>query len=118
MKKHYKQQQSLRVWLAAGAHEKGSITLDCPLENFFRERKESVSILGVGVKKLSGSFQEGDAIGLFSEKGYQIGRGVAKISSDKMQKILDSGDTRGVIFVHVDGLLLFSWSTLCPVKEN
>jgi glutamate 5-kinase len=102
-----KKESGVRVWLAAGAHEKGSITLDCPLENFFKEKKSGISILGVGVKNIVGDFLEHDCIGLFSESGKKIGRGMAKISAEKMKNSLQNGDTKGVIFVHADEVFLF-----------
>jgi len=104
--KHGKKKSGIRVWLAAGASEKGNITLDCPLEKIFREKKSGVSILGVGIKKVSGNFSACDAIGLLSENAEHIGRGAAKISADEMRACLKKGDTKGKVFVHADSLFL------------
>lgn len=103
---HTNKKSGIRVWLAAGAAEFGKIVLDDPLKMILAEKKSGVSILAVGVKKVSGVFEEGDAIGIFSEAGQQIGRGVAKISAEDMQKSLQNGETKGKIFVHADSLYL------------
>lgn len=102
-----KKESGVRVWLAAGAHEKGKIVLDAPLVEKISHKKTGISLLGVGVKKVFGDFSKGDAIGLFSESGTKIGRGMAKISSKEMKESLNSGSTKGVIFVHVDEVFLF-----------
>jgi glutamate 5-kinase len=103
---HDAKKSGIRVWLAAGATEDGRLTLDCPLEKIFKEKKSGVSILGVGVKKVSGEFLDGDAIGIFSESGEKIGRGVAKISAQEMKESLQKKDIKGKVFVHADCLFL------------
>jgi len=101
---HDTKKSGIRVWLAAGATENGSITLDCPLEKIFRKKKSGVSILGVGVKKVEGNFLDGNAIGIFSEAGEKIGRGVAKISAEEMKDALKNNKAKGKVFVHADSL--------------
>lgn len=103
---HDTKKSGIRVWLAAGATENGNITLDCPLEKIFQEKKSGVSILGVGVKKISGDFEEGDAIGILSESGEKIGSGVAKISAKEMRDALRKNQAKGKVFVHADSLFL------------
>lgn len=98
-----KKKSGIRVWLAAGAAECGKLTLDCPIEKIFREKKSGTSLLGVGVQSLEGNFEEGDAIGIYSESGEHIGAGAAKISSQEMKKNIGK---KGVIFVHADSLFL------------
>jgi len=88
-----------RVFLAAGAHERGKIVLDCPLENFLKKKKTGVSILGVGVKKIFGDFEKGDPVGIFSEKNKKLGAGLAKISAEKMR---ENRGKKGEIFFHAD----------------
>ncbi len=101
-----KKKAGIRVWLAAGAAEFGKVMVDAPLEKILLERRSGVSILGVGVRKVSGDFDEGDAVAIVSESGKKLGRGVAKIAITEMQKSLADGDTKGKIFIHADSVYL------------
>ncbi len=101
-----KKKAGIRVWLAAGAAEFGSITIDAPLEKILHEKRSGVSILGVGVQDVEGNFDEGNAIAILSESDNQIGRGVAKVSAHEMRRSMMAGDTKGKIFVHADSMYL------------
>lgn len=92
-----------RVFLASGAEEFGKITLDCPLENFLKTKKEGISLLAVGIREVSGNFQKGDPIGVFSESGEKIGAGIARLCAEEMR---EKKGEKGEIFVHADELFL------------
>ena len=102
-----KKQSGIRVWLAAGAAERGSIVVNQCLTAVLKTHP-GTSILGVGVLDIVRDFREGDVIRIDSENKEPLGRAVAKLSSSVMQTILASGETRGKVFVHADDLFLFS----------
>jgi len=92
-----------RVFLAAGAEEHGKITLDCPLENFLKMKKEGISLLAVGIREIFGNFEKGDSVGIFSESQEKIGSGIARISAVEMR---EKKGKKGEVFVHADELFL------------
>jgi glutamate 5-kinase len=105
--KYTDKKSGIRVWLAAGAAEKGSITLDCPIDRITQKKGTGVSILGVGIKKVSGVFTEGDVILLQNPDDTKVGRGVAKLSASEMHTLINSPRAKGKIFIRADSLFLF-----------
>jgi glutamate 5-kinase len=65
--------QAKKRWIAGGISSQGEITIDAGAERALRSGK---SLLPVGVKKVSGEFQRGDAVVVKNEEGRELARGL------------------------------------------
>jgi glutamate 5-kinase len=77
--------ESREAWIAFGRQPKGSLHIDeGALKALVDQNK---SLLPAGIKKVSGTFQVGDAVQLKSAKGHELGRGLVNFSSLEIKKI-------------------------------
>ncbi|MBN2407501.1 MAG: glutamate 5-kinase [Elusimicrobia bacterium] len=78
-------------WIAYGSKPAGSVGLDGGAVDAVRNRKSS--LLAVGIRKISGTFREGDSISFVDEKGKEVGRGLVNYSSKDLKRIIGKKST-------------------------
>lgn len=102
-----------KLWIGLAEVPRGTIVLDEGATRAVLER--GASVLPVGVRSTSGSYEAGDVVTVRSEAGDLLGRGVARYSSDDMERVrgvkLDIvarflGPERAQPAVHRDDLLV------------
>ncbi len=76
---------SRESWILFKADSKGSITIDDGLVLKLIEKK--VSILPIGIKEVSGSFNIGDVIDIKKPDGALIAKGITSYSSDMIERV-------------------------------
>ena len=105
--------ESRKRWLLAGYTTSGHLVIDEGALRALRQRGSS--LLPIGVAAVSGDFQRGDTIGLFTMSGREIARGIvrypasdirhiARRHSDDISTIL--GYTYGPTVIHRNDLVL------------
>ncbi|QID33814.1 glutamate 5-kinase [Pampinifervens florentissimum] len=98
--------------LAMLEEPKGAIYID---EGAYRAIKQGKSLLPAGIKKVEGSFQRGDVVVLYDERGFLVGKGKVNFSSEEVRKIIgkkgkevkDLLKTSIEEVVHTDRLVIF-----------
>jgi len=105
--------ESRKRWLLAGYTKSGHLVVD---EGAVRAlRRQGSSLLPIGIAAVSGEFQRGDTIGIFTPAGREIARGmvhypatdvrrIARHHSDDIEAIL--GYTYGPTVIHRNDLVL------------
>lgn len=78
--------ESRKRWLAHGLPVKGTLVIDGGAETALI--KGNKSLLAVGVKKISGKFEPGEAVSVKNENDIEIARGLVTFSSENLKKIL------------------------------
>lgn len=77
--------EAKKSWLSFGSHSLGKIIVDlCATEKIVSHGK---SLLAVGIKDVSGSFEIGDVVSLVSEEGKEFARGISNYSFEAISKI-------------------------------
>ncbi|MDO8648763.1 MAG: glutamate 5-kinase [Candidatus Peregrinibacteria bacterium] len=100
-----KQATSLKRWVAGSAGtEKGTVTVNECAVDILRARDKAVSLLPVGIIKVEGAFEKGDVIRIQSEKGVQIGLGIARYGAASAKKFMGKKNQKPLI--HYDYLFL------------
>ena len=100
-------------WLAGQLQVKGQVVLDAGAVNVLQN--EGKSLLAVGVKTVSGTFERGELVACLNESGIEIARGlinyshtdtrlIAGKSSSEFEKILGYADDSELI--HRDNMVL------------
>lgn len=77
--------QARKRWIAGGLSAEGAIIIDAGAERALRGGK---SLLPVGVKKVSGAFQRGDAVVVKSEDGREVGRGLVAYDAEDARRLI------------------------------
>ncbi len=98
--------------LAMLEEPKGAIYID---EGAYKAIKQGKSLLPAGIKKVEGSFQRGDVVVLYDERGFLVGKGKVNFSSEEVRKIIgkkgkevkDLLKTSIEEVVHTDRLVIF-----------
>jgi len=80
-----KKVKSIKKWIAFGMKTKGAIIIDKGAEEAVLNKGKS--ILPVGVVKVSGKFNKGDTLKVFSMDNKLIAKGISNYSSDDILKI-------------------------------
>jgi len=80
-----KKVKSIKKWIAFGMRTKGAIIIDKGAEEAVLNKGKS--ILPVGVVKVSGKFNKGDTLKVFSMDNKLIAKGISNFSSDDILKI-------------------------------
>jgi len=102
-----------KQWLANRLSVSGSLQLDEGAANALSS--SGVSLLAVGIKKVSGDFQRGDLVSCYSPEGNEIARGLVNYSALEAEKIRGLASTQietvlGYIddaeLIHRDNLVL------------
>ena len=73
------------VWIAFGRTPRGSIVIDDGARHALLD--EHKSLLPSGIKRVNGVFDVGDTVGIRSEKGGELARGLVNFSSTDVRKI-------------------------------
>lgn len=103
-----------KLWIGLAEVPRGTIALDAGASRAVLEH--GASILPVGVAATSGTYAAGDVVSVTTEAGDLIGRGIARYSSEDMQRVrglrLDViarflGEAGARPAVHRDDLLVF-----------
>ena len=103
-----------KLWIGLAEMPKGVVTVDAGAARALVH--EGASLLPVGVRGVSGTFAEGDVVSVEDAAGTEIARGVARYSSDDMDRVrglkLDIverflPDKQGQPAIHRDEMLVF-----------
>lgn len=103
-----------KLWIGLAEVPRGTIALDDGAARAVLE--QGASILPVGVASTSGTYAAGDVVSVTTESGDLIGRGVARYSSEDMQRVRGLrleviarflGEAGAQPAVHRDDLLVF-----------
>lgn len=94
---------SLKKWMAFSASGKGGqITVNEKLESLLRAGERALSLLPVGIEKISGDFKKGDLIDIIAPSGDKIGIGIARYGADRLREYI--GQKGKPEIVHYDHL--------------
>ena len=74
-----------KQWLANQLKVKGSLQLDEGASRVLQ--KDGVSLLAVGITKITGQFQRGDLVSCLTPEGKEIARGLVNYSANEADKI-------------------------------
>ena len=103
-----------KLWIGLAEMPQGVVTVDAGAARALVH--EGASLLPVGVRGVSGTFAEGDVVSVEDVSGTEIARGVARYSSDDMDRVrglkLDIverflPDKQGQPAIHRDEMLVF-----------
>ena len=75
-----------RRWIGTAARVSGSLVLDQGAADALR--KSGSSLLAIGIRSLSGSFQRGSVVAMFDPQGQEIARGLCNYPSTEVEKII------------------------------
>jgi glutamate 5-kinase len=73
-----------KTWIAGALNPVGSISVDAGAERALREGR---SLLPVGVRRVAGRFEGGDAVAIVTADGQEIGKGLSAYSSEDAARI-------------------------------
>jgi len=76
---------SRKRWIGLTAQPMGRLVLDAGAQNAVEQKGRS--LLQVGVKRVEGSFQQGDVVSLCDENDREFARGLTNYSSDELKRI-------------------------------
>jgi len=101
-------------WLAHALLPKGSLQIDQGAERALLER--GASLLAVGIQSVEGLFERGEAVRVLASDGRELARGLSRLSSEELAKIigLGTGEVRrrlgdvGDAVIHRDQLVLIA----------
>ncbi len=98
-----KKKSSLKKWIAYSEGRKsGVIRINAPLFDILKEGSRALSILPVGIKSFTGTFEKGDLVDIAAPDGSIIGMGIARYSAEKLRDNL--GVKGKPEFIHYDHL--------------
>jgi glutamate 5-kinase len=80
-----KKKKALKNWLAAGAASMGKIIVSPKLAEVLR-KKQTASILFLGIDGIKGDFSEKDTVDVVDGLGKVLGRGVSRFGSEKLRE--------------------------------
>ncbi len=75
-----------RRWIGSAARVSGSLVLDQGAANALCN--SGSSLLAIGIRSVSGSFQRGSVVAIFDPSGEEIARGLCNYPSSEMEKII------------------------------
>lgn len=111
-KAHHTPMSARKEWIAGALSPSGSLYVD---EGALQALLSGNSLLPVGIVKVKGTFQQGDAVGIKSSENTIIAKGLTAYHSDELQQItgIQSQDIqnilgyeRGDAVVHRDDMVL------------
>ena len=77
--------RSREHWIACSLSPKGKVYIDAGAQEALLKKKKS--LLPIGITKIEGAFQFGDCVGILTQRGREIGRGLTNYSSQEVDKI-------------------------------
>lgn len=101
-----------RQWIGGHLNAKGRLTIDDGAKRALRDGK---SLLAVGVTEVSGEFEKGDTVRVFSTSETELARGIIAYSAKDTQKILGKSTQEiaeilnydyGMPLIHRDNLVM------------
>ena len=93
-----------KAWIAFTLRPRGDVVLDRGASDAVRTR--GTSVLGVGVLGVRGAFAAGDAVRVLDPDGAELGRGLARLSSEDAARFAGTKDAPDVL-VHRDELVVW-----------
>lgn len=98
-----RKKSNLKKWIAySESKKKGIVHINAPLFKLLCDQQRVLSILPVGIKTFSGSFEKGDMVDIAAPNGKVIGMGIARYSSEKLKEY--AGEKGSPVFIHYDHL--------------
>ena len=102
-----------KLWIAFALESNGTLQIDKGAEKALSDK--GGSLLAVGVKRISGQWESGDAVSVISEDGNAIARGLCAVASDDLAPLLglstkDHPQGFPEAVIHRDDLVLLSGS--------
>lgn len=74
-----------KLWIGLAEVPKGTVTVDAGAARAIAY--EGASLLPVGIRATSGTYEEGDVLSIVDEQGLELARGVTRYSSDDMVRV-------------------------------
>jgi glutamate 5-kinase len=97
---------SRKLWIAFGVRAMGHISIDAGAVTAITEGQKS--LLGVGVIRTSGDFENGDVVDVVDEGGTQRARGIVRVSATDLNAGLGLHTSDlGTEVIHRDDLVVF-----------
>ncbi|MCJ7666094.1 MAG: glutamate 5-kinase [Actinobacteria bacterium] len=93
--------KSIKKWIAFGVRTRGSIMIDHGAEEAIVSKGKS--ILPVGITEISGRFNQGDTLKVFSADNVLIAKGISNFSSEEIKKIKGMNG-KSILAIHGDAL--------------
>ncbi|MBA2709311.1 MAG: glutamate 5-kinase [Tatlockia sp.] len=101
-----RKKSNIKRWIAYHADKNtGSIKINSDLLSLLKAKIRILSILPVGIEKLTGEFKKGDLIEIYNSENERIGVGIAKYDFKKLKENL--GLKNKPAFIHYDHLHIF-----------
>jgi len=101
-----KKLSGMKKWISTtSGQEKGAVWINLCAEKILVEGKKATSLLPVGIVKVEGEFCKDDIVKIKNEKGEDLGLGLARSSSKKVDT--EKGQKGKKAFIHTDYLYLF-----------
>ena len=98
-----RKKSNLKKWIAFAPEKKtGVIRVNAELYNILRENARVISLLPVGIKASTGSFEKGDMVEVAAPDGRRIGMGIARYNAAKLKEYI--GQKGKPEFIHYDHL--------------
>ncbi len=98
-----KKKSNIKKWIAFSSDKQnGSISVNSCLFKILKENKQVISILPIGIEKLTGDFHKGDLVEILAPNGSKIGVGIAKYDAIKLAGYLNQKNKPE--FIHYDYL--------------
>lgn len=89
---------SVKKWIAhSKGQEKGKVFINKQAVEILTSKERIVSLLPVGITKISGQFEKGDVIEICSPEEKSLGLGIAQYDSKKAKKIIGQKNKRPLI---------------------
>jgi glutamate 5-kinase len=94
---------SIKRWLAfSDTEQNGAIILNDGAVTAFLQRTTPMSLLPIGIHRVEGDFEKGDAIGIFDKERTQLGVGTAQYDAEQARQLMGKPNQKPLI--HYDNL--------------
>ena len=98
---------AVKRWLASEVNKApASVTANTCLAALIRDNQQALSLLPVGLSKISGQFDKGDLVQIVDDSGTTLALGVARYDAATLKQAL--GKKQQPVFVHYDQLHVMS----------
>lgn len=94
---------AVKRWLASAVNKApATVTANQCLADIMRKPEQVISLLPVGLTKVSGDFEKGDLVQIVDDSGVALALGIARYDSTNLRQAL--GKKHQPIFIHYDQL--------------
>ncbi|MER2519797.1 MAG: glutamate 5-kinase [Bdellovibrionales bacterium] len=98
-----RKRNAVKRWLASEVNQApASVTANACLVDMLRDPHRALSLLPVGLEKVTGTFAKGDLVRIVDESGATLAIGIARYDSAALRQSL--GKKRQPVFIHYDQL--------------